>query len=63
MPVVTIKSKPRTNAAAAHALSHQIQKKTEHLLDTADRVLVVYEPSGSANIYYEGGSKPSTGAN
>lgn len=58
MPVVTIKSKARSSAAAAAtALSNQIQKKTADLLDAADRVLVVYEPTG-ANIYYEGAGKP-----
>lgn len=64
MPVVTIKSKPRTAAPqAASALMQKVQEKAEDLLDAADRVLVVYEPSGAANIYYEGGSKPATRTN
>lgn len=68
MPVVVVKSKSRATASAAAAslsvsLNQRIRQTTEQLLDAADRVLVVYEPSGAANIYYEGGSKNGTGAN
>lgn len=63
MPVVVLKSKARATAASMLSLNQRIKQTTEQLLDAADRVLVVYEPSGAANIYYEGGSKNVTGPN
>ena len=66
MPVVTIKKQhQRTPSSATAALMARVQQKTETLLDAADRVLVVYEPSGTANIYYEGGAAKTgtSGAN